>query len=76
MGAPSGENMHPHVFTVSTGQLIQLLSTVKSITDVMDVEEGEVYFFLCDLYGILTHLNKSKEQPYFCSIYKENFILQ
>lgn len=76
MGAPSGENMHPHVFTVPTGQLIQLLSNVKFQTDVMDVEEGEAwFFFLCDIYGILTHLNKNKRQPY-CSIYKEAFILQ
>lgn len=45
MGAPGGENMHPHVFTVSTGQLIQLLSNVKFKTDMMDVEEGEAYFF-------------------------------
>lgn len=45
MGAPSGENMQPHVFTVYTGQLIQLLSNVKFKTDVMDVEEGEAYSF-------------------------------
>lgn len=65
--------MHPHVFTVCTGQLIQLLFNVKFKTDVMDIEEGEAYFFcLCDLYGILTHLNKSKKQSYFCSIYKGN----
>lgn len=45
MGAPSGENMQPHVFTVYTGQLIQLLSNVKFKTDVMDVEEGDAYSF-------------------------------
>lgn len=45
MGAPSGENMQPHVFTVYTGQLTQLLSNVKFKTDVMDVEEGDAYSF-------------------------------
>lgn len=45
-GAPSGEDMLFHVFTVCNGQLIQLWSNMKPKTEALDVEKGEAFFFL------------------------------